>query len=57
MRYKPLEPGMYIVQFHNNASTESITHIINNLNFRGEKYGIEFIPERTELYQIIRSEE
>lgn len=57
MRYKPLEPGMYIIQFHNNASTENIAHIISNLNFRGEKYGIEFIPERTELYQIVRSEE
>lgn len=57
MKYKPLEPGMYTVQFHNNTSTESIAHIINILNFRGEKYGIEFIPERTELYQIVRSEE
>ena len=57
MRYKPLEPGMYIVQFHNNVNTESIAHIINNLNFHGEKYGVEFIPERTGLYQIVRSEE
>ena len=57
MKYKPLEPGMYIVQFHKNTNMEDIAHIINNLNFRGEKYGIEFIPERTELYQIIRSEE
>lgn len=57
MKYKPLEPGMYIVQFHKNISTKNIAHIINYLNFRGEKYGIEFIPERTELYQIVRSEE
>ena len=57
MRYKPLEPGMYIVQFHKNTNMEDIAHIINNLNFRGEKYGIEFIPKQTELYQIVRSEE
>ncbi len=57
MKYKPLEPGMYIVQFHKSISTENIAHIISNLNFRGEKYGIEFIPEQTELYQIVRSEE
>lgn len=48
---------MYIVQFHKNISAENIAHIINNLNFRSEKYGVEFIPEQTELYQIIRSEE
>lgn len=57
MKYKPLESGLYIVQFHKNISTENIAHIISILNFRGEKYGIEFIPERTELYQIVRSEE
>lgn len=57
MRYKPLEPGLYIVRFHNNTNAESIARIIDNLNFQGEKYGVKFIPEQTKMYQIIRSEE
>ena len=57
MRYKPLEPGLYIVRFHNDISAESVVRIIDNLNWYGEKYGIKFIPEQTALYQIVRSEE
>lgn len=57
MEYTPLEPGLYIVRFHNDISAESVVRIIDNLNLYGEKYGIKFIPEQTALYQIVRSEE
>lgn len=57
MRYKPLEPGLYIVRFFNNISAESVVRIIDNLNLYGEKYEIKFIPEQTALYQIAGSEE
>lgn len=57
MGYTPLEPGLYIVRFHNDISAESVVRIIDNLNLYGEKYGIKFIPEQTALYQIVRSEE
>lgn len=57
MGYKPLEPGLYIVRFHNDINTESVVRIIDNLNLYGEKYRVKFIPEQTALYQIVRSEE
>lgn len=57
MGYKPLEPGLYIVRFHNDINAESVVRIIDNLNLYGEKYRVKFIPEQTALYQIVRSEE
>ena len=57
MKIEPLTPGLHIVRFHNDISTESVVRIIDILNLYGEKYGIKFIPEQTALYQIVRSEE
>ena len=57
MGYKPLEPGLYIVRFHNDIHAENVVRVIDNLNLYGEKYGVKFIPEQTALYQIVRSEE
>lgn len=57
MKIEPLTQGLYIVRFHNNTNAESITRVIDNLNFQGEKYGVKFIPEQTKMYQIVRSEE
>lgn len=57
MEFKPLVPGLYIISFNNAVPIEKAKIITDDFNTLGRKYGISFLPEKANLYQILRKEE
>lgn len=52
MKIEPLTPGLYICRFRRPMKMNSINHILKMLNDEGESFGVRFIPELSEIYQI-----
>ena len=53
MELEPLTPGLYICRFRQPMKMDSINHILKMLNDKGESFGVRFIPELSEIYQIL----
>ena len=53
MKIEPLTPGLYICRFRQSMKMDSINHILKMLNDEGESFGVRFIPELSEIYQIL----
>lgn len=53
MRIEPLTPGLYICRFRQSMEMDSINHILKTLNDEGESFGVRFIPELPDVYQIL----
>lgn len=52
MKIEPLTPGLYICRFSRATKTDVIDHVLKMLNSEGESFGIRFIPELSDVYQI-----
>ena len=52
MKIEPLTPGLYICRFRQSIEADDINHILEVLNDKGESFGVRFIPELSEIYQI-----
>lgn len=52
MKIEPLAPGLYICRFRRSIKADNINHILKMLNDKGESFGVCFIPELSEIYQI-----
>lgn len=53
MKIEPLAPGLYICRFKPSMKAGNINHILNMLNNEGEPFGIRFVPELPDTYQIL----
>lgn len=52
MKLEPLTPGLYICRFRQTLRASSINHILKMLNGAGKSFGVCFIPELPDAYQI-----
>lgn len=52
MKIEPLTPGLYICRFRRSIEADNINYILKTLNDEGESFGVRFIPELSEVYQI-----
>lgn len=52
MKIEPLTPGLYICRFSQSIEADNINRILEVLNDKGEPFGVSFIPELPEIYQI-----
>lgn len=52
MKLEPLTPGLYICRFKLQMRASSINHILKMLNGAGKPFGVCFIPELSDAYQI-----
>ena len=53
MKMEPLTPGLYICRFRQPMKMDSVSHVLKMLNGEGESFGVSFIPELPEIYQIL----
>lgn len=53
MKIEPLAPGLYICRFRQSLKADNINHILSMLNNEGEPFGIRFVPELPDTYQIL----
>lgn len=53
MEVKPLSPGLYICRFKQSVKADTLNHILKMLNTKGESFGVQFIPELPNDYQIL----
>lgn len=52
MKLEPLTPGLYICRFRQPMKIDSVSHVLKILNGEGESFGVRFIPELSDFYQI-----
>lgn len=52
MKLEPLTPGLYICRFRRGMKADIMSHILQVLNGEGESFGVRFIPEMPDVYQI-----
>ncbi len=52
MKIEPLTPGLYICRFSRATKTDIVDHVLKMLNGEGESFGVRFIPELSDVYQI-----
>lgn len=54
---EPLRPGLYICRFDEGQNFKTIDHIIRVFNNQGKQFGVQFIPERPDCFQILNQEQ
>lgn len=52
MKIEPLTPGLYICRFSRSTKIDIVGHVLKMLNGEGEPFGVHFIPELSDAYQI-----
>lgn len=52
MKIEPLTPGLYICRFRQATKMDIVDHVLKMLNTEGESFGVRFIPELSDVYQI-----
>lgn len=52
MKLEPLTPGLYICRFKHVMKADTMNHILSILNVAGKSFGVRFIPELPDIYQI-----
>ena len=52
MKIEPLTPGLYICRFSRSTKMDIVNHVLKMLNSEGESFGVRFIPELSDAYQI-----
>lgn len=57
MSTEPLKPGVYICRFDETMHWTEIRDVLAELNRKSEPCGVHFIPERTDVFQILTQEQ
>ena len=52
MKIEPLTPGLYICRFSRSTKMSIVGSVLKMLNGEGESFGVRFIPELSDVYQI-----
>ena len=52
MKIEPLTQGLYICRFNRSTKMDIVGHVLKMLNAEGESFGVRFIPELSDVYQI-----
>lgn len=52
MKIEPLTPGLYICRFSRSTKMDIVDYVLKMLNGEGESFGVRFIPELSDVYQI-----